>query len=212
MTKYPSIKNVWKRDPEDKYRTLIEGVYSDPVFEVLEDCVWESTEKVDGTNIRVMFTDSGTLDIRGRTDKAQLHKDLFGNIFEQFARIHFDLLRTFNDRHDVCLYGEGYGAGIQKGGGNYRSDKGFVLFDIKVGDMYLERAHVENIALQHNIDMVPLIHVGTLRGAISFIRQGLRSTWGNFPMEGVVARPKVELRTNKNERIITKIKTKDFKV
>lgn len=27
---------------------------------------------------------------------------------------------------DACLYGEGYGAKIQKGGGNYRADQDFV--------------------------------------------------------------------------------------
>lgn len=41
-------------------------------------------------------------------------------------------------------------------------------------------------------------------------RLGFKSTWGDFQAEGIVARPSVELKNRAGERIITKIKCKDF--
>jgi len=46
--------------------------------------------------------------------------------------------------------------------------------------------------------------------AIEMVRNGFNSQWGNFMAEGIVARPKVELKTRKGERLITKIKHRDF--
>ena len=41
-------------------------------------------------------------------------------------------------------------------------------------------------------------------------RQGFQSMWGNFQAEGLVVRPLVELRSRTGERVIAKIKCKDF--
>ena len=51
---------------------------------------------------------------------------------------------------------------------------------------------------------------GTLHDAIAAVKAGFTSTWGNFPAEGIVARPKTELNTSDGNRIITKIKCRDF--
>jgi hypothetical protein len=42
-------------------------------------------------------------------------------------------------------------------------------------------------------------------------RGGLKSQWGDFEAEGIVARPKVDLFDRGGNRIICKIKGKDFK-
>ena len=39
---------------------------------------------------------------------------------------------------------------------------------------------------------------------------GKQEYWGDFIAEGIVARPKVTLFTRKGERLITKIKHRDF--
>jgi hypothetical protein len=41
-------------------------------------------------------------------------------------------------------------------------------------------------------------------------RKGFNSQWGNFLAEGIVARPKTELKTRRDDRIITKVKQRDF--
>lgn len=52
---------------------------------------------------------------------------------------------------------------------------------------------------------------GTLEDACDFVRNGMVSTWGNFQAEGIVARPKIEMRSRNGSRIITKVKVTDFK-
>ena len=54
---------------------------------------------------------------------------------------------------------------------------------------------------------------GTLYEAIEMTRKGFKSKLGNkdFDAEGIVLRPKVELKNRNNDRIIGKIKLKDFK-
>jgi len=111
----------------------------------------------------------------------------------------------------VCLYGEGYGAKIQKGGGNYRQDQDFVLFDVKIGDWWLQRSDVKDVAGKLGLDVVPVIGSGTLAEMVEQTRQGFDSIWGNFKAEGIVARPAIELKTRSGHRIITKIKYKDFR-
>src|SRR6478736_32390 len=101
----------------------------------------------------------------------------------------------------ACLYGEGYGPKIQKGGGNYGPSQDFVLFDVKVAQWWLERPNVENVATQLGLRVVPIIGEGTVADMVAFVRAGITSTWGPFEAEGIVARPKVELRTRNNQRI-----------
>ena len=107
-------------------------------------------------------------------------------------------------------HGEGYGAKIQKGGGNYRSDQDFVLFDVKVGDWWLQRHDIEDVASKLSLDLVPIIGVGTLYEMADMANEGFSSRWGEFGAEGIVARPATELCTRAGHRIITKIKHKDF--
>ena len=209
VREYHKIQTVFKRDPETKFRTLLEGDYALPEFEYLTDNEWAFTEKVDGTNIRVMI-DDGRVVFGGKTDNAQIPAFLVDRLNERFQttlqrRV---LAEIFPD--GGCLYGEGYGAKIQKGGGNYRSDQDFVLFDVKVGDWWLERVNVEDVAGKLGLDVVPIIGVGTLSGMISAVRSTFNSRWGLFEAEGIVARPKTELCARSGHRIITKIKHKDF--
>lgn len=207
MKEYHKIQTVFKRDPATRHKTLLEGDFSLPEFQYLANNQWVYTEKVDGTNIRIMF-ETEKITFGGKTDDAQIPAFLVQRLNDRFLS-QIEVFKTsFKD--GVCLYGEGYGAKIQKGGGNYRKDQDFVLFDVKVGEWWLQREDVVLIAQQLNIDVVPIIGQGTLYDMIEMTRKGFMSQWGNFTAEGIVARPKVELKTRRGERVITKIKYKDF--
>lgn len=216
MIKYPSIKTVFKRNPDNNYKTLLMGEYSMPEFEYLKDNLWDFTEKVDGMNIRVMY-DSDVLDnnvsLRGRTDNAQLPMDLVERLQELFPIENFTKLWPLDDTEEdsiICLYGEGYGAGIQKGG-KYSDHKDFVLFDVKIGDCWLKREDVIDIAFKMGINSIPTIDIGNLSRLVELVRSPQPSRWGDFEMEGIVARPLVELVDRFGNRVITKLKAKDFK-
>jgi len=216
VIKYPSIKTVFKRNPDNNYKTLLMGEYAMPEFEYLKDNLWDFTEKVDGMNIRVMY-DSNPLDnnvsFRGRTDRAQLPMDLVERLQELFPIEKFTKLWPLDDTEEnssICLYGEGFGAGIQKGG-KYSDHKDFVLFDIKMGEVWLKREDVVDIAQKMKIMSVPYLGTEDLNQLVELVEKPIASNWGDFEMEGIVARPIVELFDRFGNRIITKLKAKDFK-
>ncbi|SKC72317.1 RNA ligase family protein [Ohtaekwangia koreensis] len=81
--------------------------------------------------------------------------------------------QIFTDATEVCMYGEGYGNKIQKEDNRYiahRTD--FILFDVKVGNFWLSRENVEDIANKLKIDIVPIIGTGTLLEAVEFVKKG----------------------------------------
>lgn len=53
MNTYPKIDTIFMRDTEGA-KKLIENNFRDPTIEYLKDNVWEFTEKIDGTNIRLV--------------------------------------------------------------------------------------------------------------------------------------------------------------
>ena len=207
MEQYTKIQTVFKRDQGNNSKTLLIGQYSLPEFEYLKDLPWVFTEKVDGTNIRIKHT-PGNTEFAGKTDNAQIPAVLVGKLRNIFDPLSAKLTEVFPE--GVCLYGEGFGPKIQKGGGNYGAEQDFVLFDVKVGEWWLQRKDVEDVAEKLGLKVVPIIGEGTLDDMIQLVRNGITSKWGAFQAEGIVALPNVELRTRDNSRIITKLKTKDF--
>lgn len=213
MSEYHKIQSIYKRDMISKRKTLIEGEWTLPEFEYLAGNVWTFTEKVDGTNIRVIFK-AGGITFGGRTEDAQIPAQLVGRLNERFLPLAEKLAEVFPDGAAV-LYGEGYGAKIQRGGGNYRADQDFVLFDVRVVrgpqcQWWLQRADVHDVAQKLGIDVVPVIGEGTLYDAVAWAKRGIRSAWGDFEAEGIVARPKTELMARSGQRLIAKIKCRDF--
>jgi hypothetical protein len=55
MKEYHKIQTIFKRDMTNKAKSLFEGRWTMPEFEYLANNTWVFTEKVDGTNIRVIF-------------------------------------------------------------------------------------------------------------------------------------------------------------
>ena len=207
MKEYHKIKTVFNRDPETKNKTLIEGDYSLPEFEYLANNKWIFTEKVDGTNIRIMW-DGEQIILGGKTERAQLPGELVNTLSAWKESVNFK--DFFNvDMENACLYGEGYGPKIQSGG-KYRDNQAFVLFDVKIGEWWLKRKDVEDIADHFHFKVVPIIGEGTLMELVKKVQTGFNSEWGDFLAEGIVARPEIELKARNGKRIITKLKYKDF--
>jgi ATP-dependent RNA circularization protein (DNA/RNA ligase family) len=214
MEEYHKIQTVFLRDPATKYKTLLDGQFAKPEFGYLKDCQWIFTEKVDGTNIRVDYLDRVnnmfyTMKYGGRTDNAQIPTFLYDKLQELFP---YEKLEYLYPETSMTLYGEGYGAKIQKGGGNYISNGcNFILFDVMINGNWLERENVEDIAEKLGIKIVPIVYRGTLCDGIGMLEANyIPSRLRDTPPEGIVIRPKVELKDRRGQRIITKLKLKDF--
>ena len=53
MTEYHKIEGLFRRDEETK--KLMYGEFRNPTIEFLKDNKWEFTEKIDGTNISIVW-------------------------------------------------------------------------------------------------------------------------------------------------------------
>jgi hypothetical protein len=210
MKEYHKIQTLFKRNLELPKKPMIEGDWTTPELKYLAGNEWELTEKVDGTNIRIHW-DGSKVRYGGRTDNAQIPTKLFIYLQETFVDEKF----WHTQMPKLTLYGEGYGAGIQNGGLYNPKEQKFVLFDVVVHsedqDWWLTRDNVNDIADKLDIESVPVIGYSTLYTAITVVKNGLESQWGEFEAEGIVARPLVHLTDRKGQRIITKIKGRDFK-
>ena len=83
MEKYPKIQSVFKRDMINNPSKLIINQFTTEEFDYLKDNIWIGTEKIDGTNIRVIW-DGKYVTFRGRTDAAILHDRIIKMLQDKF--------------------------------------------------------------------------------------------------------------------------------
>lgn len=211
MKEYQKIKTVFARDI-DGTKKLIEGKYCNPIVEYLKDNQWIFTEKVDGTNIRVLWN-GHAFEFYGRTDKAQIPADLVNKLQSIFCNDKMEqMFEQLFEGTEVVIIGEGYGRKIQKVGSAYNPDGvDFIVFDIMINDMYLNRFNVEDICGKLGLNIVPVIHTGSIQSAVDIVKSGLHSIIGDCEAEGLVGVPVTPIYDKLGNRIIVKIKGKDFK-
>ena len=207
---YPKIHTVWKRDERG---LIIPGEYALPEVEYLAPLDWTWTEKIDGTNIRLHW-DGEKVTLGGRTDNAQIPATLVDYVIDvglmMPARWEAAFLIDGEPAPaDVTLYGEGYGAGIQKGGGY--GTPSFIAFDCLVGDWWLKPDDLADVAKRLGTGVVPSLGTSRLNIMYDWVADNtLRSQWPDVDIEGVVGRPLVELKNRRGERITVKLKVKDY--
>lgn len=210
MNEYTKIETIYERDTNGT-KKLIEGKFRNETVEYLKDNEWICTEKIDGTNIGIVW-DGHKVSYQGRTERAQIPAHLMNKLIELFGgTVNEELFEQKFGEMQVILFGEGYGAKIQNGG-NYRSDVSFILFDVYLPEqnLWLKRDAIEDIAGAFGIDVVPIILKGTLQQAVDYVKSKPKSTIGNANMEGLVCKPAVDMLDRMGRRLIVKIKVCDF--
>ena len=234
---YQKINTIFKRDANNIIMPYDE--FAIPELEWLRNCKFDATEKIDGTNIRIEviptmgedFEITFEVAYKGKTDNADMPKHLDAFLKETYPEdkvlaslglpkvITHEVMEekkwaTFEDIPTYTIYGEGYGVKIQTGGNYIRNGVGFIVFDVKVGNMYLLREAMESIAEKLGAPVVPYMGQFTIDEAIDFVRKGFKSTIAENPdydAEGLVLKTPTGLMTRRGERIIFKIKTCDFR-
>lgn len=227
MRTYHKIQTMYNRldSTGNGHGPVIPGAYATKELEYTADLLWDFTEKVDGVQTRVgfsLFDGVPEISFAGKTESAGISTSLFRHLQFLFLSETGEerLLRAF-PHGGVILHGEGCGDKVKKGkaGRTYGPDADFVLFDVEVvtdsGWYWLSRDSVESVAEELGILSVPVIRYGTLSKAAEMVRDGFVSTWatqatGAFMAEGIVARPHLEMLDCRGNRIITKIKSRDF--
>lgn len=228
---YQKINTLFLRDENN---IIMPDNFTCPEFSYLQNCSWECTEKIDGTNIHIDITYSSYMDenqmvhtdrdiqICGRTAKANIPEHLRKRLEEIIAAVDLNAIffPVLEDSAANCttktvsIYGEGYGAKIQKGGNYIKDGVDFILFDVKSDNWWLSREDCEKIAEQLNVKIVPLIGYMDLQNAIEYVKKGFKSTIAentDYDAEGLVLKTPYGLKFRNGQRIITKIKTCDFR-
>ncbi len=219
---YPKIETLYNRDLKTHKVTAQVRL---PEFYMIDR--WLVTEKIDGTNVRIEINSDTTVEgirrrvsYHGRTDRAQMPTTLVNWLHEHIPAA--KVLDTFDDNTKVTIFGEGYGAGIQKGG-NYRSDISFRLFDVVVDDgdwrWWLSWDNIADIAKKLEVSTVPVLAVNVPISIATTYVQGRsevsmteHSTKHQtlHQREGIVVRTEPVLLQRNGQRVIWKLKGKDF--
>lgn len=227
---YPKIEGLFKR--KDGSKELDINEYRNPCFEYLGCTEWIATEKIDGTNVCVEW-DGHEFHFWGHTEKATLHDELLTYLERIFDDVMEEKVEELFGEKCVNFYGEGYGAGIQKGSG-YSDEKKFILFDIykpETGN-WMNFYDMQDIGEKLGLEVVPTVDVLGIRDddpdyniefgakligdaflpSIIYVLDDHKTRVGKKEqnIEGIVLRPKYELKDNRGQRIICKIKCSDF--
>lgn len=214
MIEYPKTDNLYKRNPAKKSELLI-GEFTRPEFAYIN--AWHVSEKVDGTNVQLKFTDRGlSYEFHGRTANAQFTVGQESFLEDLGWRIRGAVAETMDDfgLDTMTLYGELYGPKIQAGG-NYSDELGFRMFDIMVNDKtWLGPSAVETNGRMWGIDLVPSFGIMSTEAIFEMVRTGFVSTFSqnrDYAAEGIVAVTPVPMYDQRGERIKFKLKHRDVK-
>lgn len=233
---YQKINTIFKRDENNII--MPDAEFAIPELEWLRNCKFDATEKIDGTSIRIEVVPwqgedsevSFQVFYRGKTDNAQVPPHLLKYLKETYTKEkvlealelpeyiseEYCLEKGYDKIEDIpmyTIYGEGYGVKIQKGSNYIKDGVGFIVFDVKVGNMYLLRPSMEEIASKLGAPVVPYMGQFTIDEAIEFVKKGFKSTIAenkDYDAEGLVLKTPNGLMTRRGERIVFKIKTCDF--
>lgn len=215
---YTKINTLYKRDERGN---IIYGDFARPEFEYLYNNKWLAFEKIDGTNMSYYY-DGHTMQIHGKNEESVIPSFLKEKM-EAILSIE-KLAEVFPKKYDeegnekklmVRIYGEGYGNRIQKCGKSYISkDTDFIVFDININGFWLEWDDVVDICNRLNLKHVQFVGEMTIKEAEDMVINGFTSFSSEnkaLLAEGLVLRPKIQLFNKHGERVMIKIKHRDYK-
>lgn len=163
-------------------------------------------EKVHGTSAHVKLADGALTFFPGGESKAS-----FEALFDRVT-----LLAGMSalGSPEVTVYGEAYGGKCQRMSHTYGDTLRFIVFDIQIGDTWLDVPTMDRVATNLGLEVVPWVRVVSDVEALDFQRDAPsivaeRRGCGVKPREGVVIRPPLEVSTV-DGRVIAKHKGAAF--
>ena len=185
----------------------IENLYRNIEILLFRECF--CAEKIHGSSSHLSFKEGKINYFAG------------GEKHERFTKL-FDednLLSVYLDNYsemDLILFGEVYGASQQGMSTTYGKELKFIVFDVKMGDYWLDMPNAEQVTKKLGLEFVSYKKIPTTLKAIDRERdrpsvQAKRNGIKEDKMrEGVVLRPLIELKKNNGKRIIVKHKRDEF--
>ena len=139
-------------------------------------------------------------------NKKPIYEDVDGNESKKIVTL---------EEEPIYINGEYYGNGVQKGGSYIKDGNDFIVFDIRQQGWWIPSAMRHEICEKLGLNEVPSLGMMTLREAEKLVIDGFKTLLPNVSdpsliEEGVVCRTPINLKASNGERIIVKIKHKDY--
>lgn len=210
--KYHHIDAPTKQDDEygreHHKRILSLNDFRTPLLEYLSDKPWIMKRKLDGENLRIMWDGEQAL-WNGKSDNFQCSSALTDYMNNTFLEEIFE--EKFGRDKRVYIFGEHMGPksqGNELGLGNSEC----VIYDVKVNGTWLKPMDIISVAGYFGcktcydfMGNIPMDLSKTLSEYIAEVSLGIYEDW-----EGIVCVPLVECCYPTGERVICKIKNKDY--
>jgi len=205
---YPKIWTPFHRDEKNKKVNIERFTEYSPLY-IIYPLInkWDFTEKLDGANISILYSKK-EITIRGRTEKAEPIKEIINFIND---KINLKYLNEEFEDKELIIYGEGFGGKIQRGKSGCLTER-FIGFDVKVNGKWLSSKNAFEIIQKAGFETVPFLFTSSLKEAVEFVKKGFFSKASEIPVqaEGLIGRTSEPLITPNGDRLILKLKTKDF--
>jgi hypothetical protein len=165
-------------------------------------------EKIHGTSAHLSWRE-GKLHLHSGGASSAAFMGLFdlAKLVEAFGKL---------GHANVTVYGEAYGGSVMKMRPTYGPTLRFVVFDVQIGDTWLNVPNAEDVAHKLGLEFVAYEKVAAEVAVLDFerdrsSRQAIRNGMGDgHHAEGIVIRPLQELIRSNGERVIAKHKRLEF--
>lgn len=181
--------------------------YRSPLLAYLAELPWAYSRKVDGENIRIQWDGEQAL-WNGKSNAFQCSAEFTEYMNNTFLEEIFE--EKFERDKVVTIFGEKMGPKTQGNELGLGKDE-LIIFDVNINGIWLCGEGVVDIAdyfrARTVFDFMPgaLHETKTLQELIGMCAEGQFKDW-----EGIVATPLVEMRDQNGQRVIVKIKNRDY--
>ena len=180
----------------------IENLYKQQTIFLFKRCY--ALEKIHGTSAHIGWKDTKVRYSAG----GEKHVN-FVKLFDEEA-----LTKAFTEmgHTEVVVFGEAYGGKQQGQSWRYGKVLKFVVFDVKVGDIWLSVTNAHQVATRLGLEFVHFVEIDAIVEQLDLWRdapseQARRNgVEGDQPREGIVCRPIQEFTNNNGSRVIVKHK------
>lgn len=194
----------------------IDNLYKNQLVLLFKECY--VLEKIHGTSAHIRFAVPQIPTGRVISFSSGGEKyERFKKLFDEAALLEKLEALGFPSDKDVTVFGEAYGGSQQGMSASYGKDLKFVVFDVQVGENWLNVPDADQVTQALGLEFVWYRKVDAKVGMLDELRdmdspQAVRNGIGpGKKMEGVVIRPLVEMKLNNGARVIAKHKRDEFK-
>ena len=193
----------------------INNLYREQDILMFKECY--ALEKIHGTSAHIKFKQKPNV-----INEWDLTFFSGGESHEKFVSLfdQADLIAKITEKgipaQEITIYGEAYGGKCQGMSETYGKELKFIVFDVKIGDCWLDVPKAESVAKSLGLEFVHYARVTTDLKVLdaerdAFSVQAIRNGCGpDKHREGVVLRPLIELTKNNGDRLICKHKGAAF--